>query len=228
MKLLLVEDELRMAAALTELLRMEQYEVDHVADGKSALSAIESGLYDIVILDVMIPEPNGFEVARAVRRKGITVPILMLTAKAETDDKIYGLDCGADDYLTKPFLSRELVARLRALQRRSSQSLHDMPLIFGDIRLDTDNSMIICTESGQSVRLGEKEFRILECMITNRGKIITRQQIVQKVWGFDNEAEYNNVEVYMSFTRRKLSFIGSHVEIKAVRGVGYELRYSDV
>ena len=227
MKLLLAEDEARMAKALTEILKMEKYEVDHVPDGAAALEAIESGVYDGIVLDVMMPGMNGFAVARAARARGIRTPILMLTAKAELDDKVTGLDCGADDYLTKPFQTRELLARLRALLRRNIQS-PDGSLTFGDVSLDAATATLRCTTNAQSVRLGEKELRILEYMIANQGRILTREQLAVRIWGYESEAEYNNVEVYMSFSRRKLAYIGARTEIKAVRGVGYELRYEHV
>ncbi len=227
MRILLAEDEKRMAAALVALLKQEKYDVDHVADGASALEALESGIYDIAVLDVMMPEMNGFEAARRARSRGVKTPILMLTAKSELDDKITGLDSGADDYLTKPFQTKELLARLRALGRRSA-SFQDGSLHFGDLSLDTASAALSCSSTGQSVRLSEKELRILEYMFGSRGQIMTREQLAVKIWGFDSEAEYNNVEVYMSFTRKKLAFVGSKVEIKAVRGLGYELREKDV
>ncbi len=227
MKLLLAEDEQRMAKALTQLLRLENYDVDHVSDGLSALDAAESGVYDVIVLDVMMPGMNGFEVAKRARKSGVKTPILMLTAKGELDDKVEGLDSGADDYLTKPFMSKELLARLRALCRRNINT-PDGSLTYGDISLNTNTATLSCTENGQSVRLGEKEFRILEYMIASQGQILTREQLAVKIWGFENEAEYNNVEVYMSFTRKKLSFIGAKTSIKAVRGIGYELRYENV
>lgn len=227
MRILLAEDEQRMAAALMALLKQEKYDVDHAADGVLALSALESGVYDIAILDVMMPGMNGFDVARRARAQGIRTPILMLTAKSQLDDKVAGLDSGADDYLTKPFQTKELLARLRALGRRN-MSFTDERLQYGDLSLDTAAAELTCTANGQSVRLGEKELRILEYMFSNRGQIMTREQLALKIWGYENEAEYNNVEVYMSFTRKKLTFVGSAVEIKAVRGLGYELRYQDV
>ncbi|MCC8030092.1 MAG: response regulator transcription factor [Lachnospiraceae bacterium] len=227
MKLLLIEDEKRMAQALTGILSLENYEVDHCADGISGLQSIASGIYDIIILDVMLPGMNGFDVAGNARKAGIRTPILMLTAKGDTDDKVEGLDSGADDYLTKPFKTKELLARLRALGRRSIQS-PDGSLSFGDISLDMATSTLSCTENGQSVRLSEKEFRILEYLIANQGQILSREQLAVKIWGFDSDAEYNNVEVYMSFTRKKLAFVNSQTVIKAVRGIGYELRYPHV
>jgi len=228
MRLLLVEDEKRMAEALCELLRLEKYEVDHYADGISGLLALENDIYDIAILDVMLPGKNGYEIAREARSKGIQTPILMLTAKAEVDDKVMGLDCGADDYLTKPFLTKELLARLRALARRILKVADDSIVSFGDIVLDKGNYTLSCTATNQEVRLSEKEYRILEYLAANRGNILNREQLAMKIWGLDCDSEYNNVEVYMSFTRKKLAFVGAKTAIKAVRGVGYELRYEDV
>ncbi len=227
MRVLLAEDEKRMASALVALMKQEKYDVDHMADGASALAALESGVYDIAVLDVMMPEMNGFEVARRARKNGIKTPILMLTAKSLLDDKVEGLDSGADDYLTKPFQTKELLARLRALGRRST-TFQDGSLHFGDLSLDTATATLTCHHTGQSVRLGEKELRIMEYMIANQGQILSREQLAVKIWGFENDAEYNNVEVYMSFTRKKLAFVGSRAEIKAVRGIGYELRCDDV
>ena len=214
-----------MAQALCEILRQEKYDVDHYADGLDGLYAVETGVYDLVILDVMLPRKNGFEIAQEARKKGIKTPILMLTAKSELDDKVTGLDCGADDYLTKPFMTMELLARLRALGRRNINT-PDGTLTFGDITLNKDTSMLICGEN--SVRLSEKELRILEYLIANQGQILTREQLAVKIWGYDSDTEYNNVEVYMSFARKKLNFVKANTEIKAVRGIGYELRYDHV
>ena len=227
MKLLLAEDEMRMASALTELLKMENYNVDHVSDGSSALAALESDIYDAAIIDVMMPGMNGFDVVYAARNRGIKTPVLMLTAKSTVDDKVTGLDCGADDYLTKPFQTKELLARIRALCRRNIRS-QDGRLSFGDLILDPAAASLSCTTTGQNVRLGEKELRIMEYMIANQGQILSREQLAVKIWGFESDAEYNNVEVYMSFTRKKLLFIGSRTEIKAIRGIGYELRCPNV
>lgn len=227
MKLLLAEDEKRMAQALIQILKLENYEVDYFEDGISALEAAESNMYDIMVLDVMLPGMSGFEIASSVRRKGIWTPILMLTAKDELDDKVKGLDSGADDYLTKPFMTKELLARLRALCRRNTHSNNDC-LAYGDISLDTNTFTLSCVTNGQSVRLSEKEFRILEYLITNQGQILTREQFAVRIWGFESDTEYNNVEVYMSFTRKKLNYVGSKTVIKAVRRIGYELRYNNV
>lgn len=226
-RVLLAEDEKRMSDALSMLLSMEGYSVDCASTGTEAAELMRSGVYDVVVLDVMMPGMNGFEVAAAARRRGDAAPILMLTSRSDPDDIVKGLDCGADDYLTKPFVAKELLARIRALTRRGG-AYRDDALRFGDISLDPSTAVLECESSGNAVRLGEKECRILEFMMINSGRIVPREQLAVRIWGYENEAEYNNVEVYMSFTRKKLAFIGSKTEIKAVRGVGYELRYRDV
>ncbi|MCD8337739.1 MAG: response regulator transcription factor [Lachnospiraceae bacterium] len=223
MKLLLVEDELRMAEAVAEVLRQENYDVDVCYDGESGLDAILSGIYDAVILDVMLPKLDGFSVIRQVRQENVRTPVLMLTAKSELSDKVSGLDAGADDYLTKPFMVEELLARVRALCRRNMPAA-DGRLRAGDLTLDSSTAIMACTLTGQEIRLGEKELHLMEYLITKQGMIVSREKLALKVWGYENSAEYNNVEVYISFTRKKLAFIGSKMEIKAVRGLGYELR----
>lgn len=226
MKLLIAEDEKRMNRALCELLRQEGYDVASVENGEDALAEIESGVYDLIVLDVMMPGLNGYRVAQKARAAGIRAPILMLTAKSELDDKVEGLDSGADDYLTKPFMTKELLARLRALARRNLPT-SDGSLTYGDLTLDVKNAVLKC-ENGQSMRLGEKELRILEYLIANQGQVLSREQIALKIWGYESDSEYNNVEVYMSFARKKLAFVESVCEIKALRGIGYELRRRDV
>lgn len=227
MKLLVAEDDKRMAGALKELLTAEKYDLDLAYDGEEALDFLMSGEYDLVILDVMMPKKDGFAVVRHMRQEGIRTPVLMLTAKGEVDDKVTGLDSGADDYMVKPFLSKELLARVRAQIRRNIGS-SDGSLAFGDILLDTSKALLSCTATGESVRLSEKEMKILEHMIANQGQIVSRESLAMKIWGFESEAEYNNVEVYMTFTRKKLRFIGALTGIKAIRGMGYELRYENV
>ncbi len=226
MKILLAEDEKRMAAALKELLKQEQYDVDHVANGEEALVALKSGIYDAAVIDVMMPLMNGLDVVKNARNCGIRIPIMLLTAKSGVDDKVEGLDSGADDYLTKPFQAKELLARIRALCRRNTGFENDT-LKYGDLSVNMDTATLLCNATQRSVRLGEKELKILEYMISNQGRILTREQLTVKIWGFNSEAEYNNVEVYMSFTRKKLAFVGSQTELKAVRGIGYELRCHD-
>ena len=226
MKVLLAEDEKRMNRALCEIMRQEGYEVTSVDNGEDALYEIESEIYDLCVLDVMMPGLSGYDVAKKARASGIRTPILMLTAKSELDDKVEGLDSGADDYLTKPFMTKELLARLRALGRRNVPT-NDGSLTYEDLRIDVKNAILKC-ENGQSVRLAEKELRILEYFIANQGQVLTREQIALKIWGYESDSEYNNVEVYISFVRKKLAFVGSRCEIKALRGIGYELRCKDV
>ena len=227
MKLLLVEDEKRMGQALVELLKLEKYDVDWYTDGDEGYHALEGNIYDIAVLDVMLPHKNGFDIAHDARKAGIKTPIIMLTARSDTDDKVNGLDCGADDYLTKPFVPKELLARIRALTRRQYE-VDEGKLSFGDITLEVATMNLTSNETGASVRLSDKEYRVLEIMISNKNQIVTREQLAVKIWGYENEAEYNNVEVYMTFVRKKLNFIGAKTVIKAVRGVGYELRYENV
>jgi len=177
MKILLAEDEKRMAKALVELLTIEKYE-----------TAGLTGIYDVIVLDVMMPKLSGFEVAKQLRRGGVKTPILMLTAKSDVDDKVTGLDSGADDYLTKPFNTKELLARIRALCRRAVDS-DDNSLHFGDITLDLGTAMLSCITNGQSVRLGDKEFHIMEYMLKNHKQILTREQLALKIWGYDNSVQ---------------------------------------
>lgn len=225
MKILLVEDEIRMSQALCEILRLEKYDADCCSDGIEGLYTAENGGYDLIILDVMLPRKNGFEIAKELRQKGNRTPILMLTAKSDVDDKVTGLDCGADDYLTKPFAAKELLARIRALGRRNINS-DDGTLTYGDISLNTGTCELVCGDN--RVRLSEKEFRLLEYLIANQRQILPREMLALKVWGYDSEAEYNNVEVYISFVRKKLHFVQAKAQIKTVRGIGYELRYEHV
>ncbi len=227
MRLLLVEDEKRMADAVSELLRLEKFDVDVFHDGLEGLDAFMSEGYDAAILDVMLPGKNGFEILESGRKAGVKTPTLMLTARSDVSDKVYGLDLGAEDYLTKPFQVEELLARVRALCRRNA-NLSNGLLCAGDIALNRNTCTLSCKSTGNEVRLSDKEFRIIEYLIANQKQIVSREQLALKIWGYESEAEYNNVEVYISFTRKKLKFIGSLTEIKSVRGVGYELRDGDV
>ncbi len=226
MRILLIEDEKPMAQALSEILRTEQYETDTFLDGVEGNEAALSGIYDLIILDVMLPGKNGYAIAKDVRSAGLKTPILMLTARTGTDDKVEGLDSGADDYLTKPFETKELLARIRALIRRGEFDMSDEKgdIVSGKLRLSKDTLMLANTANSTEIRLSEKEYHIMEYLMLNKGKIISKENLALKIWGYENETEYNNVEVYISFTRKKLKFVGSDMEIKAVRGIGYELR----
>ncbi len=222
MKILLIEDEKRMAEAVCELLKQEGYEVEVRLEVLSGFDAMVSGDHNAVICDVMLPNLNGFEIVKAARKEGVYTPVLMLTAKSDLSDKVEGLDSGADDYLTKPFQVEELLARVRALLRRNAKEKDDC-LNTGDLSLNTSSMTLRCKRSGKEIRLPEKEFRIMECLMSNKDRIISKEQLSVKAWGFENEAEYNNVEVYVSFTRKKLKFLETTTEIKPVRGVGYIL-----
>ena len=200
----------------------EKFEVDLAEDGETGYLLGSSGMYDAIILDGMLPEMDGYDVLRKWRQGQIHTPVLMLTARSELEDKLKGLGLGADDYLTKPFDMEELVARIRVITRRQGAVQIDY-LELEDLRLNLDSGVIVNTETQQEVRLGKKEFQLLELFMRNSGQTLRREQIAEKLWGYDCEAEYNNVEVYISFTRRKLKYIESRVLIKAVRGIGYRL-----
>mgnify|MGYP002858020828 CR=1 FL=1 len=228
MKLLLVEDDRNMAAAICELLRQEHYLTDVCYDGQNGEDQLLSGNYDAAVLDVMLPGRDGYAIAQKARAAGIATPILFLTARGSTADKVAGLDAGGDDYLTKPFETEELLARVRALLRRRGQELRRDELVYGDLTLDRKEISLFCQRSGMSVRLSEKEYHILELFFENPGRVLTKEQLAVRIWGYENEAEYNKVEVYVSFTRRKLQYIESQTEIKAVRGLGYQMRENHV
>jgi DNA-binding response OmpR family regulator len=224
MRILLVEDESGLVDALKAIFTKENYCVDALMDGVSGLDYALTGIYDVIILDIMLPKKNGLEVLKELRKAQIETPVLMLTAKSELEDKITGLDCGADDYLTKPFQTGELLARVRAMTRRKGE-ITSQDLSFGDLTLKKRTREIHCDSA--SVRLGLKEFVLLETLMLNPKQIISKEQLIEKVWGFDSEAEYNNVEVYISFVRKKINFVGSAVQIKVNRGIGYYLEMTE-
>ncbi|MBQ8084521.1 MAG: response regulator transcription factor [Lachnospiraceae bacterium] len=225
MRLLLVEDEEGFAEALCTSLKMEHYIVDWAADGEEGLDLALDDVYDAIILDIMLPKMNGLEILKEVRKQGIHTPVLMLTAKSELNDKITGLDMGADDYLTKPFHREELYARLRALTRRqTTDSNAPTEIAFGDIYMLQGGNELFCRTTGNSMVLNGKEYQLMEYLLRNGGQIISREQIIEKVWGYDTDAEYNNVEVYISFLRKKLGFLKSETSIQTVRKLGYKLQ----
>lgn len=222
MRLLVIEDETALSEVIRAAFTDEKFEVDLAEDGETGYLLGSSGMYDAIILDGMLPEMDGYDVLRKWRQGQIHTPVLMLTARSELEDKLKGLGLGADDYLTKPFDMEELVARIRVITRRQGTVQIDY-LELEDLRLNLDSGVIENTETKQEVRLGKKEFQLLELFMRNSGQTLRREQIAEKLWGYDCEAEYNNVEVYISFTRRKLKYIESRVLIKAVRGIGYRL-----
>lgn len=225
MRILIVEDEQQLSEALGAILEKHNYTVDRVFNGEDGLDYILSNIYDLVILDIMLPLMNGLDVLKKARKEGIECPIILLTAKGEVSDKVTGLDCGADDYLPKPFYTEELLARIRALSRRKGEVTNDNELSFGDITLNIGTLEL--STSLNSVKLTAKEFGLLELLINRKGSIINKDDIINKLWGFESEAEHNNVEVYISFLRRKLTFLKSKVTIKAIRNIGYLLEYKD-
>lgn len=225
MRILIVEDEVQLSEALGAILEKNNYIVDRVFDGESGLDYILSDIYDGVILDIMLPKLNGIEVLKKARKEGVSTPIILLTAKGEVEDRILGLDCGADDYLPKPFYVEELMARIRALTRRKGEVQSDNLLSYGDINLNIGNLELSSKEN--SIKLTAKESGLLELLINRKDMISNKDDIISKLWGYESEAEHNNVEVYVSFLRRKLSYLKSKVAIKAIRNLGYILEYKD-
>jgi DNA-binding response OmpR family regulator len=220
MNILIIDDERSLTDALATILKQHKYSVDCAYNGEDGLDYALSGIYDLIILDVMMPKLDGFSVLKILRNKKIDLPVLMLTAKADITDKIEGLNLGADDYLTKPFNTDELLARIRALLRRKEKFTGDV-LVYNDISLDRDTFELICED--RKIALGKKEFQILEMLLLNIGKSIDKEKFIEKIWGYDTEAEYNTVEVYVSFLRRKLTAVGAKTEIRSIRGIGYTL-----
>ena len=222
MRILIVEDETRLAETLRQLMEDQRYQADMVGDGADGVDYGLTGQYDLIILDVMLPKVDGFEVARRLRSAHISTPILMLTARDDISDKIGGLDCGADDYMTKPFDSGELMARVRALTRRQGEVLGDV-LKVGDLSLECSSRLLRVGE--RSVRLGFKEFEVMRLLMVNSRAVVIKETLIAKIWGLDSEAEDNNVEVYISFLRKKLAYRGSRIAISTVRKVGYYLEH---
>ena len=220
MRLLLAEDERALSNALVTILKHNNYSVDAVYNGRDAIDYLESEVYDAAILDIMMPKADGITVLKTIRAAGNTIPVLLLTAKSEIDDKVTGLDCGADDYLTKPFVTKELLARIRAITRRQTE-LTDNSLFFGDLRLDRVSFELV-SPSGKLL-LTAKEFQIMEMFMKNPSQIISSERFMEKIWGFDSNAEINVVWTYISYLRKKLKILGSSVGIKAVRNIGYTL-----
>lgn len=219
LRLLLAEDERSLSRAVTTILEKNNYSVDAVYDGAEALDYLQSGSYDAVILDVMMPKLDGLTVLKRLRAKGDRTPVLMLTAKAEIEDKVAGLDGGADDYLTKPFDTRELLARLRVLTR-GVQTV-DTQMHYGNITLDRA-SFELSGPNG-SFRLAKKEYQMMEILMSNPHNLVSTERLMERIWGYDSEAEINVVWVYVSYLRKKLTAIGANVQIRAARNAGYSL-----
>lgn len=224
MRILIVEDEIALSNVLCEILRKNHYDVDAVYNGIDGLDYATSNIYDAVLLDVMLPQMNGLEMLYSLRAQGNSTPVLLLTAKSEIEDKVKGLDSGADDYLTKPFVTDELLARIRSITRRKDVFVGD-DRTFGDVTIDR-NTLKISTKSNE-IKMSLKEYQILEMLISNPNQIISKEQFVEKIWGYAFDAEYNSVEVYMSFVRKKLTALGTKVIIVSHRGAGYSLEVRD-
>lgn len=220
MRLLLAEDEKDLSKALCAVLKHNNYSVDPVFNGQDALDYGLCENYDAIILDIMMPKRNGLEVLSELRKQGVDTPVIILTAKSEVEDKITGLDTGADDYLTKPFSMGELLARIRALTRRKSEFMPNL-LTTGNLSLNRETFELSVGDN--SIRLGNKEFQMIELLMNSPGRLISTEQFMERIWGYETEAEINVVWVYISYLRKKLSGLGANVEIKAVRGVGYTL-----
>jgi DNA-binding response OmpR family regulator len=220
MRLLLAEDEKELSHALVTVLKHNNYSVDAVYNGQDALDYILGGNYDGIILDIMMPKMDGISVLKQARASGCTVPVLMLTARAEIDDRVNGLDSGADDYLTKPFSMKELLARIRAMTRRQTPST-DSVLSCGCLTLD--RATFVLSSPHDKLRLASKEFQMLEMLMSNPGQVISTEQFMDKIWGYDSDAESSVVWVYISYLRKKLAALHANVSIRASRGLGYSL-----
>ncbi len=221
MKILIIEDEYSLADAIAETLRKENFTVEIVTDGEKGEDEAIANVYDLILLDVMLPNKNGFEILKELRREKIETPVIMLTAKSEIYDKLNGLENGADDYITKPFHMKELVARIKVILKRNSNIKDTNILEFNDLKLDLRTGKM-CSHNNE-ISINGKELELLETLLMNKNQIMSREILANKIWGYDSDAEYNNVEVYISFLRRKLKILKSNVRIKSVRGVGYKM-----
>ncbi|MBE6899167.1 MAG: response regulator transcription factor [Ruminococcaceae bacterium] len=223
MKILIIEDEKILADSIKSLLESKGFDAEAVYDGETGKDYAELGVYDLLILDVMMPKMNGYEVARTVRKNRCSTPILMLTAKSSLEDRIEGLNAGADYYLTKPFDSRELLACINALLRRQGGQVDEM--VFGNTVLDLSSSMLIC--GGREIRLSAREFDVMRALFQAKNRNLSKEAILAKVWGYDSNAVENHVEVYVGFLRKKLANIGSNIKIESIRRLGYHLEAED-
>ncbi len=227
MRILIIEDEFNLADVISDRLKKDKYQVDIRTDGEEGYFDAETGIYDLIILDVMLPHMNGFEILRKLREENIASKIIMLTAKDTLTDKLEGFNSGANDYVPKPFSLEELIARVNA-QLKNQMNINKKDIIeYGDLELDIQKSTLTCKNSNEKVELVCKEFQLLEYFMNNHGQILSREQIYDKVWGMENEIESNNLEVYLSFIRKKLKAINSKVNIKSLRGLGYKMEYAN-
>lgn len=221
MKILIIEDEYSLADAIAQTLKKENFKVHIVTNGEKGEEEALTDLYDLILLDIMLPSKNGFEILANLRNEKIQTPVILLTAKSQMEDKLNGLENGADDYITKPFHMRELVARVKVVLKRKSNIQNTNVLEHGDLKLDLTTGKMHC--QNQDIPIVGKELELLEMLLLNKRQIVSRETLASKIWGYNSQAEYNNVEVYVSFLRRKLKLLKSEVKIKAVRGMGYKM-----
>lgn len=221
MKILIIEDEYALADAVAEILKNENFDVSIITDGQAGEDEALTGIYDLIILDVMIPNKDGFEILNSIKNEKVNTPVIMLTAKSQMEDKLQGLENGADDYITKPFHTRELLARVKIILKRNN-NLEDINILsYGDLKLNLDNCKLVCGEN--TIVINGKELELLQLLMINKNIVVSREMLANKIWGYESDAEYNNVEVYISFIRKKLKLLKSKVNIKAIRGIGYKL-----
>lgn len=221
MRILIIEDEYPLADAISETLKKENFNVDIVTDGIDGENEALTGIYDLILLDIMLPGKNGFEILQSIKQEKIKTPIIMLTAKSQMNDKLQGLENGADDYITKPFHTRELLARIKNILKRTNDVDSINKLEFGDLTLNLDTCQINCNEN--FIVINGKELELLQLLMVNKGQVVDREVLANKIWGYDSEAEYNNVEVCITFIRRKFKILKTNVKIKTIRGIGYKL-----
>jgi len=221
MKILIIEDEYSLADAISETLQKEKFGVNIITNGEDGENEALTNIYDLILLDVMLPKKDGFEILANLRKEKVDIPVIMLTAKSEISDKLNGLENGADDYITKPFHMRELIARVKVILKRKTNIQDTNVLEYSDLKLD----LVTCKMSvnGSEITINGKELDLLEILLVNKNQIVNREILANKIWGYNSETEYNNVEVYVSFLRKKLKLLKSKVKIKAVRGIGYKL-----
>ena len=221
MKILIIEDEYSLADAIAETLQNEKYTTKIITNGEDGEDEALTDLYDLILLDVMLPRKDGFEILKKLKAEKISTPVIMITAKSEIMDKLNGLENGADDYITKPFHMRELMARIKIVLRRNINIENDSILEYGDLKLNLSTGTM--SSNGNEIAINGKELELLETLMLNRNQIVTKEMLISKIWGFDSSAEYNYVEVYACFLRKKLKLLKSKIKIKAIRGTGYKL-----
>ena len=221
MKVLIIEDEEALADAIRESLKKEHLDATLVTDGEIGEDEALTGLYDLILLDIMLPKKNGFEILKTLKEEKLKTPVIILTAKSEMEDKLNGLENGADDYITKPFHMKELIARVKIILKRSTNLEDTNILSYGDLTLDLSTGKLKCKNN--EVSINGKELNLMELLLINKEQIVTKELLTDKIWGYDSDAEYNSVEVYISFLRKKIILLESKVKIATVRGIGYKL-----